>query len=233
MKNFILVPCRPTLSRRAGRRAEPVETTSPPRGCRANANRQVAKQCIVDSVHGNFASRTTLRYRIGMEEFCMINTSRLLIRQFQSQDHISLFEYLSNPSIYRFEPGEPISLEQAKELTLERAQGNDFWAVILKSDQKMVRHLYFKQTEPKEFLTWELGYIFNPAFHNSGYAAESAYQLIYYGFKHFGIHRVTAHCNPENVASWRVLEKIGMRREGHFRKNVFFSNKYRWLSAMG
>ena len=31
-----------------------------------------------------------------------------------------------------------------------------------------------------------------------------------------------AHCNPENIASWRVLEKIGMRREGHFQKNVFF-----------
>lgn len=152
----------------------------------------------------------------------MITTSRLLIRQFQAQDYISLFEYLSNPIIYRFEPGEPISLEKAKELSLERAQGNDFWAVILRSDQKMVGHLYFKQTEPKEFLTWELGYIFNPAFHNKGYATESAYELIHYGFKYFGIHRVIAYCNPENIASWKVLEKIGMRREGLFRKNVFF-----------
>ncbi len=152
----------------------------------------------------------------------MINTSRLLIRQFQEQDYNSLFDYLSNPTVYRFEPGEPISLEKAKELTLERSQGTDFWAVILKSEQKLVGHLYFKQTEPKEFLTWELGYIFNPAFHNKGYATESAYELVHYGFIHFGIHRLIAHCNPENVASWKVLEKIGMRREGFFRKNVFF-----------
>ena len=44
----------------------------------------------------------------------MINTSRLLIRQFQELDYSSLFEYLSNPSIYRFEPGEPISLKKQK-----------------------------------------------------------------------------------------------------------------------
>lgn len=152
----------------------------------------------------------------------MINTARLLIRPFQAQDHISLFEYLSNPIIYRFEPGEPISLEKAKEFALERAQGTDFWAVILKSDQKLVGHLYFQQTEPKEFFTWELGYIFNPAFQNKGYATESAKALIQYGFDHFGIHRVMARCNPENTASWKVLEKIGMKREGFFRKNVFF-----------
>jgi ribosomal-protein-alanine N-acetyltransferase len=157
-----------------------------------------------------------------IEELGMINTSRLLIRQFQEQDYTSLFEYLSNPSIYRFEPGEPISLEKAKELASERAQGNDFWAVILKGDQKLVGHLYFKQLEPKEFQTWELGYIFNPAFHNRGYATESASGLVHYGFMQFGIHRVIAHCNPENAASWKVLEKIGMRREGYFRKNVFF-----------
>jgi ribosomal-protein-alanine N-acetyltransferase len=152
----------------------------------------------------------------------MINTSRLLIRQFQEQDYSSLFEYLSNPSIYRFEPGEPISLEKAKELASERSRGNDFWAVVLKGDQKMVGHLYFKQIEPIEFLTWELGYIFSPAFQNKGYATESAYGLIQYGFEYLGIHRVIAHCNPENIASWRVLEKIGMKREGYFRKNVFF-----------
>ena len=152
----------------------------------------------------------------------MINTSRLLIRRFQERDYRSLFEYLSNPIIYRFEPGEPISLEEAKELALKRARGSDFWAVILKRTQELVGHLFFKQTEPEAFFTWELGYIFNPRFHNQGYATEAAQALVHSGFQYFGVHRVVAHCNPENVASWRVLEKIGMRREGLFRKNVFF-----------
>lgn len=152
----------------------------------------------------------------------MITTPRLHIRPFQPEDGPSLFDYLSDPANYRFEPGEPITLEEAETLAAERAQGRNFWAVTLKDTHKLVGHLYFTQTEPEEFLTWELGYIFNPHDQNQGYATEAAAALIRYGFEHLGIHRVMAHCNPDNVASWRVLEKIGMRREGHFRKNVFF-----------
>jgi RimJ/RimL family protein N-acetyltransferase len=155
----------------------------------------------------------------------MINTPRLVIRQFQETDYEDLFEYLSDPAIYLFEPGEPITLDQAKELAKKRSQGTIFWAVVLKNTQKMVGHLYFDQTEPKDFLTWELGYIFNPAFQNKGYATESTNALVRYSFDHFGTHRVVAHCNPNNIASWKVLEKIGMRKEGYFRKNVYLKNK--------
>jgi RimJ/RimL family protein N-acetyltransferase len=155
-------------------------------------------------------------------EIFMIHTSRLLIRQFTEQDYKSLFEYLSNPSIYIYEPGEPISLEAAREIAKKRSQNNDFWAVILNNTGELVGHIFFKQTEPAEFLTWELGYIFNPVFQNKGYATESSNALIPYGFKHWGIHKVVANCNPENIASWRVLEKIGMAREGLIRKNVYF-----------
>ncbi len=152
----------------------------------------------------------------------MIHTSRLLIRQFKEQDYQQIFDTLSNPLIYRFEPGEPITLEEAKEVAIKRSQNNIFWAVLLKSTDELIGQLYFPQIEPNEFMTWELGFIFNPAFQNKGYATESSAELIRYGFEHWGIHRVMANCNPENIASWRVLEKIGMRREGTLRKNIFF-----------
>jgi len=151
----------------------------------------------------------------------MIETKRLTIRPFQPQDGAALYAYLSNPSVYLFEPGEPISLERAMELAAERALGTNFWAVVVKNTHELVGHLYFHQIEPPEFRTWELGYIFNPAYHNLGFASESSAALLTYGFAHWGIHRVVAYCAPENVASWRVMEKIGMRREGMMRKNVF------------
>lgn len=152
----------------------------------------------------------------------MITTPRLLIRPFQDEDYTALFDYLANPDVYRFEPGEPITLEQAKQLTHERAQSTEFLAVILRSSQIMVGHLYFKQIEPPQFATWELGYIFNPKFHNQGYATEASKALLHYGFNELGIHRVFARCNPENIASWKVLEKLNMRREGYFRQKAFF-----------
>ncbi|MBN2006869.1 MAG: GNAT family N-acetyltransferase [Anaerolineae bacterium] len=151
-----------------------------------------------------------------------METVRLVIRPFQEKDWVALFDYLSNPAVYRFEPGEPITAAEAKDLALERSQGNDFLAVALKSSDKMIGHLYFSQVDPPEWMTWELGYIFNPAFQRQGYATEASAALVRYAFEKLDAHRIVAHCNPENVASWRVMEKIGMRREGLMLKSVFF-----------
>ena len=95
-------------------------------------------------------------------------------------------------------------------------------AVQLVNKNRMIGHLYFKQIEPTKYATWELGFIFNPLYQNRGYATESAKAIIRYGFQELGVHRVISHCNPDNTASWKVLEKIGMRREGISKKNVFF-----------
>lgn len=151
----------------------------------------------------------------------MIETNRLIIRRFDPSDYSDLYEYLSLPVTYTFEPGKPISLGEAKELTLQRSAGDDFWAVILKRENKLIGHLYFKQLEPKEKMTWELGYIFHPGFHRKGYASEAAAALTEYAFAHYQIHRIMARCNPENTASWKLLEKIGFTREGYFRKTGF------------
>jgi len=152
----------------------------------------------------------------------LISTPRLLIRKFREEDAPALYAYLSNPLIYRFEPGETVTLAEARQIAHQRALGPDFWAVALNDSEQLVGHLYFSQIEPPELLTWELGYIFNPDFQNRGYATEAAAALVGYGFAHWSIHRVVAHCNPENTASWRVMEKIGMQREGYFRQNIFF-----------
>jgi RimJ/RimL family protein N-acetyltransferase len=151
-----------------------------------------------------------------------IKTPRLIIRHFREDDADDLFEMLSNRDVYRFEPGSPISRDHASQRALECSQDPAFWAVVLQGDQKMVGRLYFNQVDPKHLLTWELGYIFNPAYHNQGYASESALALIQYGFTQWDVHRVVAYCSPQNIPSWRVMEKIGMRREGILRQNIFF-----------
>jgi RimJ/RimL family protein N-acetyltransferase len=153
----------------------------------------------------------------------MLSTERLIIRQFLKDDYHDLHEYLSLEEIYRYEPGEPISLEKAKQITSERAKGTDFWAVTLKCDKrKLIGHLSFIHTQPKHLFTWEIGYIFNPVFQNMGYASESAKALIEYAFTKLDAHRVVGYCNPENIPSWRVLEKCGMKMEGLLRKNIYF-----------
>ncbi len=85
-----------------------------------------------------------------------IETKNLIIRNHIDSDWKDLYEYLSLPEIYRFEPGEPITSEDAKAMTLERCKCNDFFAVILKKNKKMIGHLYFHHRDPKHFRTWEL-----------------------------------------------------------------------------
>ena len=151
----------------------------------------------------------------------MIETNRLMIRKFKVSDYNDLYEYLSNPVTYIFEPGRPITLDEAKVLTRQRSKGTDFFAVVLKQNDKMIGHLYLKHIEPKEQLTWELGYIFKPAYQRKGYASEASAALTEYAFKNFKAHRIMARCNPDNIASWKLLEKIGFKREGHFEKYAF------------
>ena len=71
----------------------------------------------------------------------------------------------------------------------------------------------------KEFNSKELGYLLNKDYMGNGYSIEASKAVIDYSFKE-GVHRVFAECNPKNIASWKVMEKIGMRREAHFIKNI-------------
>ena len=154
----------------------------------------------------------------------MIETNNLVIRKFKDTDYRDLYQYLSNPEIYVFEPGKPVSLSEAEKLTIERAKGSCFYAVVLKENKKMIGHLYFRQIDPEIMMTWELGFIFNPSYQRKGYAFEAARALVEYAFQNYETHRIMARCDPGNHASWKLLEKVGFRREGHFKQFVTFRN---------
>ncbi|PEU54170.1 hypothetical protein CN405_23180, partial [Bacillus cereus] len=53
---------------------------------------------------------------------------------------------------------------------------------------------------------------------------EAAQATVKYGFKEMNLHRIIATCQPQNIPSYRVMEKIGMRREGYFRRRVVSQN---------
>jgi RimJ/RimL family protein N-acetyltransferase len=149
-----------------------------------------------------------------------LKTQRLVIRNFVSNDYKDLYEYLSDKETYKYEPGEPITLEKAKDVCIERSKSNDFLAIEL--ENKIIGHIYFSQIEPKNLKTWEIGYIFNKEFHGKGFATEAVKAIIENGFFEKDVHKIIAHCNPKNISSWKLLERIRMKREGKLRKNIYF-----------
>ena len=152
----------------------------------------------------------------------IMETERLIVRRFNVEDWKGLYEYLSQESVVKYEPYNSFNEDECKEEAEYRSQSEAFWAVCLKENNKLIGNIYFQQQEPKKFLTWEIGYVFNPKYYGEGYATESCKAILKYGFEQMGAHRIIGKCNPENSASWKLLERLEMRREGHYKKPAFF-----------
>lgn len=72
----------------------------------------------------------------------------------------------------------------------------------------------------------EIGYIFHPDVHRQGYASEASRTLLAFGFEVMGLHRIYARCDARNLASARVMKRLGMTQEAHFREHM--KVKGRW-----
>ena len=148
-----------------------------------------------------------------------LETERLVIRRFKEEDWKDLYEYLSDEEVVRYEPYQAFSIEASQNEAKSRAESPAFLAVCLKENNKLIGNIYFAK---QEFKTWEIGYVFNRSYQGRGYATEAANAVIAYGFNTRGARRIVAMCNPLNTASWRLLERLGMRREGHLKQNIYF-----------
>lgn len=147
-----------------------------------------------------------------------LKTERLILRRYRPDDLQDLFEYLSDPAVVAFEPYKPMTWEQARENLAWRISTDEMVAVELTSSGKMIGNVYLGR---REFESLELGFVFNRAYWGRGLAAESCRALAERAFAQ-GVHRIYAECDPQNENSWRLLEALGFRREGHLRQNVYF-----------
>ena len=148
-----------------------------------------------------------------------METSRLLIRRFTSDDWKDLFEYLSQDFVVKYEPYDVFTEESSIQEAVKRSKDKNFWAVCLKESGKVIGNIYLAA---RDFDTWELGYAFNAHYHGKGYATEAACAMVDDVFKNHNARRVIAMCNPLNEPSWKLLERLGMRREGHLLQNIYF-----------
>lgn len=154
-----------------------------------------------------------------------IRTGRLLIRNFAYDDWRDVYDYTSDNHTMMFIPGGLLTEEKAKQFVRDNINDNaENFAVLLAKENKLIGHLVFHKYFGEH--TYEIGWVFNSAFHNRGYASEAATALLSYGFEEKKLHRIIATCQPENTASYRVMEKIGMRREGYFRKCIPYGTEW-------
>lgn len=146
----------------------------------------------------------------------LIETNRLLIRTYQEIDMDDAAEFLLDEETMLFIP-EKFSSKKEMSLFLKKNKDH-FFPVVLKDENKVIGHLSFEPFFGEH--SYEIGWVFNPAYHQKGYGKEAAKALIDEGFTKMNIHRVIATCQPDNPGSWKLMEAIGMRREGYFKKCI-------------
>ncbi len=149
----------------------------------------------------------------------MIETERLILRDFKPTDLPDYHrEIYSDPDVTRYLPGgQPRPLDRTKfvlDYSIEHGQkhGFTFWAVIRKADQQFLGHcgLVYLQEAPEV----EIAYAFGKAFWGQGIASEAGSASLRYGFETAGLERIIALAVPENLASQRVMQKLGMAHQG-------------------
>ncbi len=147
-----------------------------------------------------------------------METERLILRDYKKEDFDDFYEYVSNPDVVKYEPYEAMTRKEAEDNLNYRITNPEFIAVELKATRKLIGNIYFGK---RDFNTIEIGYVFNDIYHKKGYATESCNALIQDAFKNH-VHRIYAECDPENTASWKLLERLGFKREAHLEKNIYF-----------
>ncbi|NUT99133.1 MAG: GNAT family N-acetyltransferase [Saccharothrix sp.] len=160
-----------------------------------------------------------------------IRTERLLLRPFTPDDHADLHAYQSRPDVVRFLYGEARTPEETTDnlklkmsVTWPEKEGEHLSLAVVHGGRVIGETVLKYLSEAHR--QGEIGYIFHPDHHGRGFATEASVAMLDLGFDNLGLHRIVASCDAHNDKSWHVMERLGMRREAHFRHNEIFKGTW-------
>jgi RimJ/RimL family protein N-acetyltransferase len=166
-----------------------------------------------------------------------LETERLLLRPFEPGDLDALYDIHGDEGNARWLYNEPRTRDQVADLLGRRiasasltAEGE--WlsaAATLRATGELVCDVLLLWVS-EQHRQGEIGYMTHPAHHGHGYATEAVQPLLAFAFETLDLHRVAGRLEPRNVASARVLEKLGMRREAHLVENEWVKGE--WQSEL-
>lgn len=160
-----------------------------------------------------------------------IETPRLRLRKLTLKDAENMFSYCSNEEVAKY-----VTWDRHETIdntidfimfVLEQYQSKKIapWAIEVKETNEMVGTI--------DFVSWsthhhhaEIGYALSQQYWGKGMIPEAATALLTFGFENMNLERIEARCFVENTASAKVMEKIGMTREGTMKKKMFTKGKF-------
>jgi [ribosomal protein S5]-alanine N-acetyltransferase len=161
----------------------------------------------------------------------ILSTERLILREFEKQDFPSVHEYASDPEVVKFMPWGPNSpsetrrfIENAIQNQVKKPRTSYELAIILNNDLIGGCGITIHSMSDKR---GEIGYCIRRGQWGRGLGTETATKLIEFGFKELQLHRIIAKCDTSNHASYKVMEKKGMTKEGVLREEKHIHGEWR------
>ncbi len=167
-----------------------------------------------------------------IEAETLIVDDELALRRVLSDDIADLFEIYSNPEVSRFELSRPWTLDQVAEFVDAQTdfRPGDAGAalnlvVVLRSEAKVIGNCQLTITS-LESQQGVLGFSFNPRYTGRGLATRAVNAALAFGFTQLKLHRIMAAVDVRNDRSWRLMERLGMRREAHIMHGNRFNGEW-------
>jgi RimJ/RimL family protein N-acetyltransferase len=164
--------------------------------------------------------------------FINLETPRLILRRFRDSDLASFMAYRNDLEVARYQSWESISRPEAAKFIAQQGRhrpgvpGKWFqFAAELKAGGELAGDcaLLVIRTTPR---IGEIGYTFARAYQHSGLATEAARAVIDFAFDVLELNRVIATTDCRNVPSVALMERLGMKRAGHFLHNAWFKGEW-------
>ncbi|NMB81109.1 MAG: GNAT family N-acetyltransferase [Ignavibacteria bacterium] len=161
----------------------------------------------------------------------ILESERLILRGFNENDIIDIFEYASIDKVTEFLPWNTHkSLDDTKaflKMTKENFEKHDNidFAIVLKTENKVVGGISIRKwNNPNKCA--DIGYVLSPVYWGRGLITEAIKHIIKFGFEELNTNRIEAHCDENNIGSYRAMEKAGMKYEGTLREKTFMKGKF-------
>lgn len=163
----------------------------------------------------------------------LLKTSRLRLRPFAPGDVEAVAAYSTTDAFVRYLPLPKQTVESAAAFVAQRvaeglpdAQNN--WQFVIEQRQTslLIGSIRLGVREPAHH-QGDIGYALHHHHWGKGYATEALERVLSFGFDELQLERIWATADLRNIASWRVMEKAGMQREGIMRHHRLIRGKWR------
>jgi RimJ/RimL family protein N-acetyltransferase len=164
--------------------------------------------------------------------FQEISTERLLLRSLVVDDCENLFAYRSSPEIRQYQSWEPQSLDEVRSFIKNMSVvelNTPGWhqvGIVIQGDEGCLIGdcgIHILETDSRIV---EIGITIAPLYQSKGYATEVLKALLDFLLVGLCKHRVFASVDPRNFPSMALMERLGMRKEGHFLQSIWFKGSW-------